>query len=137
MINLLKGFNQLFKKKEMSVPSSETFVETVSMVVPAGGRLDLFALTVPPKCSARLLGFGNTCGTLLAWGTVYWTILVDGTPVYPYLRILDQLGFETGRQSFKNIDIPGGHVLTIRAYNPTAADCKLGMSLEYVLFYVN
>ena len=116
---------------------AETFVETYSAVVPtaAPSLLDLFTITIPAKAIFRGITFGNICGTLLAWGTVYWVFLLDGLPLYPYQTIMDQVGFATSRQNIQGIDITGGHTLVIRAYNPTAGDCRMGISLEYVLEY--
>jgi hypothetical protein len=138
MKNFIQGFLNLFRREEPTAESSETFVETTSQVIPLGTAVDLFTFTVPARCFMRLLGFGNTCGTLLSWGLVYWEVLVDGISACPgTVRIYDQLGFETGRQMFQNINVPGGHTLIVRATNPTAANCDMGMALEYVLFYTN
>jgi hypothetical protein len=108
-----------------------------SALVPFGGNTVEFNEIVPTRCLMVLKSFGNTCGTLLAWGTVYWVFLVDGYPAYPYNRIFDQLGFETGRQDIQGIEVGGGHTAQIIAYNPTAADCRLGISLTYELQYLD
>lgn len=114
---------------------SETFIQNFSGLVPLGGNLDLFTIVIPAKAVFRAISFGNYCGTFLAWGFVYWEFLHDGYPLYPYQRVLDQIGFGTGRQNVQGVDIEGGHEFRIRAYNPTAANCNMGISLEYVLEY--
>jgi len=116
---------------------SEIFIQNFSYLVPtaAPAYTDLFEIVIPAKAVFRVISFGNYCGTLAAWGTVYWDFLVDDFPLYPYNRIMDQIGYGTGRQAVQGIDLTGGHHFRIRAYNPTAADCQMGISLEYVLEY--
>jgi len=138
MRQFLRGILNWIQREPPDPSGSENFVETTSQTIPAGAAVDLFTVTVPSRCSMELVGFGNTCGTLLAWKTVYWEILVDGISAYPRgTRILDQIGFETGRQLFQKVVVPGGHTLVVRATNPTAAACDMGMALEYVLNYPN
>ena len=135
MRKFLKGILGWILKEPPITAATETFTETTSQLVAAGTAVDLYTLTVPSRCSMQLIGFGNNS---LVWGTVYWEILVDGLSAYPRTaRIYDQIGLESGRQAFQNINVLGGHTLTIRATNPSAADCMMGMALEYVLFYPN
>lgn len=113
----------------------EGFNWDFSDVVPFGGSLIEMTMIVPAKALMTVKEFGNSCGTLLAWGVVYWEFQIDGYPAYPYNRVMDQLGFQTGRQGIQEIVIPGGHSFTIIAYNPTAANCRLGISVGYELAY--
>jgi hypothetical protein len=113
----------------------ERFVQNYSAAVPIGGTSDLFTIIVPVKAKLRLRGFGNYAGTLAAWGTIYWAFLLNGGPFYPYERILDQLGYGAQRQDVQPIEISGGSTLIVRAYNPTAAICDMGISLDYELEY--
>lgn len=116
---------------------SEVFAQNFSFLVPtaAPAFLDLWTFVVPAKAVFRALSFGNYLGTLAAWGVVYWDFLHDGYLLYPYNRIMDQIGFGTGRQSIQPVDLYGGHEFRIRAYNPTAADVQMGISLEWLLMY--
>ncbi|MCJ7828478.1 MAG: hypothetical protein MUP81_01910 [Dehalococcoidia bacterium] len=134
MTNLWFLVQRLFQRKEREiVQRTEICIQNYSENVPIGGSYDLIALTVPARCSIRLISFGNYSGTTAAWGTVYWDFLVDGSLIYPYSRIMDPLGYSGARQSIQGVYIPGGHTLIIRAYNPTAAICAMGISLEYEL----
>jgi len=138
MRKFLQGILKWIQDEKPDYSSSQSFVETTSQAIPIGATVDLFTLTIPSRCSAEVVAFGNTVGTLLSWRTVYWEILVDGISAYPRgVRIYDQLGFETGRQAFQTIPIGGGHTLVIRATNPTAAICDMGIAVEYVLNYPN
>ena len=119
---------------------SETFVQNFSGNVPAAalgvnGQLDLFTLTVPARAKMTPTEFGNYCGTLAAWGFVWWDFLNDGYGLYPYEQILDQIGFGTGRQGVQGVTIEGGHTFIIRAINSTAAIVRMGISLAYILEY--
>lgn len=117
--------------------SSERFIQNFSAVVPtaAPAYIDLVEIIVPAKAVMRVIDFGNYCGTWAAWGTVYWDFLCDDQPLFPYNHIMDQIGFGTGRQVVQAVDVFGGHRFRIRAYNPTAADCRMGISLAYDLIY--
>ena len=117
--------------------SVERFIQNFSAVVPtaAPAYADLIEIIVPAKATMRVIDFGNYCGTWAAWGTVYWDFFMDDLPLYPYNHIMDQIGFGTGRQIVQAVDINGGHRFRIRAYNPTAADVRMGISLAYDMKY--
>lgn len=119
---------------------AETFRENFSGDVPAAalgvnGVLDICTITVPPRAVMTPKSFGNYCGTLAAWGFIWWQFLGDGYGLYPYEQILDQIGFGTGRQEVKEIEIFGGHTFIIRAVNSTAGIVRMGISLEYEFAY--
>ena len=115
--------------------SVQKFIQNYSASVPAASNVDLIEIVVPAKATMRVIDFGNYCDTVASWGTIYWDFLMDDLPLYPYNRIMDQIGFGTGRQVVQAIDIYGGHRFRIRAYNPTAGVVKMGISLAYDLKY--
>jgi len=134
MNNLWFLIHRLFQRKEREVfQRKEICIQNYSENVPIGGSYDLITLTVPVRCSIRLISFGNYSGTTAAWGTIYWDFLIDDALIYPYSRIMDPLGYSGARQSIQGVDISGGHTLVVRAYNPTADVCAMGISLEYEL----
>jgi hypothetical protein len=112
---------------------SENRRNNYSADVPLTGEAELVSVQVPQKCRLVVKSFGNYCGTLTAWGAVYWVFLQDGRLIYPYENILDQLGYGPSRQPIEDVIIPGGHRFSIMAVNPTAAIVKMGISLEYDL----
>lgn len=113
----------------------ERFIQNYSQSVPAASAVDLIEVTVPAKAILRIADFGNYIDTVTAWGTVYWEFYSDDKPMYPYEKIMDQIGFGTGRQAVQAVDLRGGHTLRIRAVNPTAGAVKMGISLAYDLAY--
>ena len=115
--------------------SVQKFIQNYSASVPAASSVDLIEIIVPAKATMRVIDFGNYCDTVASWGAIYWDFLMDDLPLYPYNRIMDQIGFGTGRQLVQAIDIYGGHRFRIRAYNPTAGVVKMGISLAYDLKY--
>lgn len=119
---------------------SETFIQNYSAAVPAAalgipGQVTLFTITVPAKAVMKILDFGNYIGTFAAWSFVWWDFLYDGFPLYPYNRILDQIGFGTGRQEVQGVAVQGGHVCSIVAFNNTAGIVNMGISIAYELDY--
>lgn len=134
MIRLWEEIQSLFREKRPErIYKKEVFIQNYSQNVPIGGNVNLVNMTVPSRCSMRPISFGNYSGTAAAWGTIYWDFLVDGSLLYPYNRIMDPIGMSSSRQGIQGIDISGGHNFIIRAYNPTAAICAMGISLEYEL----
>lgn len=115
---------------------SETFIQNFSATILATTNQVLISITVPAKAVMTVLSFGNYASAWTAWGVVYWEFSVDGFPLYPYQRILDQIGFGTQRQAVQAVEITGGHVFQIRAYNPDLLlNYGMGISLEYQLDY--
>jgi len=134
MNNLWYFVQNLFRQKGKEFfQRKEVFVENWSQNVPIAGSVDLVTMTVPSRCSMRLISFGNYSGTVAAWGTIYWEFFVDGSVIYPYNRIMDPLGYSGARQGIQDVNISGGHTLIIRANNPTAAICGMGIILEWEL----
>jgi len=114
---------------------SEIFIQNYSYLVPDGTDYDLFTITVPAKAVLKVLSFGNYTDTVLAWTFISWIFYLDDHPMYPLNAIFDQIGFGTERQRVQGVEITGGHTLRVNAVNPTAADCRMGISLEYELSY--
>lgn len=112
---------------------SKRYINNFSANVAIGGTSDLFTLQVPTKCRWRLISFGNYTGTIAAWTVIWWEFLGNEVPISPYERIMDQLGYGPQRQEMQQIEVPGGSTVVIRAHNPTAAICAMGISLEYEL----
>ena len=135
MNNLWYFVQNLFRQKEKELFFRKNiYVENWSRFVPIAGSVDLVTMTVPARCFMRLVSFGNYSGTHGAWGTIYWEFFVDGSLIYPYNRIMDPIGYSGARQRIQDVNISGGHTLVIRANNPTAAICGMGIELEWELF---
>ena len=117
----------------------EYFRENHSVAVGIGAvRTVIGTFTVPAKARAKLIGFGNYCGTVAAWGVIYWEILINGVPV-TYVggtpRIMDQVGYAAQRQSTSELEISGGSLVQITGSNPTAAIVQMGFSMELEAIY--
>ena len=94
--------------------------------------------TVPAKCRCRLKSFGNYCDTVAAWGTIYWTIYVNGVPWEiggGTPRIMDQIGYAAQRQGITEREISGGSLVQITGSNPTAGNVNMGISIEFEAIY--
>jgi hypothetical protein len=114
---------------------TERFRENWSVLVPDVTTVALWTYTVPSKCRLRLLSFGNYLGTVAAWGFVVWALLCNNQRVAPYEAVLDQIGYAAQRQTVTELEFGGGSLLQVTAYNGTAADCQVGVSLEWELIY--
>jgi hypothetical protein len=115
---------------------AETFIQNFSAIILATTNQILIEIVVPAKAVMTVKGFGNYAGAWTAWGTVFWEFSVDEYPLFPYQRIMDQIGFGTNRQNVQAVEITGGHVFRVRAYNPDLLiNYAMGISLEYDLAY--
>jgi len=117
----------------------EYFRENHSVAVGIGAvRTTLGTFTVPAKTRARIKSFGNYLGTVAAWGTAYWEILVNGVAI-EFMggtpRIMDQVGYAAQRQTSTEYEFSGGSRIVIAGSNPTAADLQMGFSIEIEAIY--
>ena len=118
---------------------TEFFRENHSVNVGIGAvRTVIATFTVPAKARARIKSFGNYLGTVAAWGTAYWEILVNGVPI-EFMggtpQIFDQVGFAAQRQPSTEYEISGGSRVDVTGSNPTAAILAMGVSLEIEAIY--
>jgi hypothetical protein len=114
---------------------TERFVNNYSATLVGGTNAALFTMIVPTKCKWRLLSFGNYTDTVAAWTVIYWSFEKNGQAIFPYDAILDQLGYGPQRSPMQAIEVMGGSTITVRAFNPTAGNVAMGISLEYELEY--
>lgn len=117
----------------------EYFRENHSVLVLAGAvRTVIATFTVPCKSRGKLIGFGNYCDVVAAWGVIYWEIVVNGVAV-TYVggtpRIMDQVGYAAQRQATSELEFSGGSVVQIVGSNPTAGNVNMGVSLELEAIY--
>jgi len=119
----------------MTINRTERFTREYYALVPDADVADLVEIIVPAKTTMRLLDYGNFCGTPAAWGFVYWNFYHDDKALYPYELVYDRVSFGTGRQFVQPVEIHGGHRFRVRANNPTAADCRMGVSLCWEFEY--
>lgn len=135
-MNLLdRALTKIFgpKFEPTFIPHSRSYTHNYSQLIPAGSSGDLFVFAVPSPALFKLTHFGNYTETRAAWGMIFWDFIVNGLIYYPGDHIMDQIGYGQHRQNIDGIELPGGSSLIIRASNPTIADCKMGISLDYVL----
>lgn len=106
----------------------QDYYATVPTAAPASA--DLIEVTVPVKSILRIFEVGNWTDTAAAWGTVYWDFFYDDTPLYPFQRIYNQIAFGLGRRRVQTVEILGGHKFRVTAFNPTAGNLVMGITLD-------
>lgn len=106
-----------------------------SAVVINGSSVVLWTFNVPQFNVLRFKRTGNYTGTPAAWGTIYWSFLVNGIPKFPLDKIMDEIGYGAQPADVEPIEIFGGDKLEIVAYNPSfGADVKMGIAFVYELY---
>jgi hypothetical protein len=112
------------------------FAENFSVATLAGVQGNIIAtMTIPSKCRARLLAFGNYIDTVAAWGDIVWTMRCNGIPMAPYNAVLDQIGYAAQRSEVENIEVGGASLITVTADNNHVANVQVGVSLAWELIY--
>ena len=109
--------------------------ENWSVLVPDLTTVALWTYVVPSRCRFILKDLGNYLGTVAAWGFVVWVLLANGMRQPPYEAILDQIGYAAQRQPVTELEFGGGTTLQITAYNGTALDCQVGISIGWELVH--
>jgi hypothetical protein len=120
----------------MNTGRSEFFAENFSVAVGIGAVGTVIArMTIPSKCTFRLLEVGNYIGTVAAWSLITWHATNNGIPLAPLNAILDQIGYAAQRSKVENLIVTGGSVFSITADNAHAAIVNVGISLAWELIY--
>jgi len=123
------------KHQDLTQSRKQTFIENLSADVPINGTYDLFTFIVPSKSKFRLVSFGNYTDSYSAWGTIFWSFYLNDTLIYPYEKILDQIGTGAHRQPIQPVEVFGGSTFRIQASNPTSAIVAMGVSLRWELYF--
>jgi hypothetical protein len=115
-------------------------VESANLGAVLGNTVDIWTKELPVRTKMRIKKFGNDLTVGANWGFVRWDFIVNGQLVPGMSHIYDQMGFQAGRQECKEVVVPGGSSIIVRATNGSAAGvvapggaCAVSISLAYDL----
>jgi len=97
-----------------------------SVDVPAGGTAEIMGrVTAVPETYRKIALY---CGTLLAWGSIYWRTLENGA-VKMIFR--DPIGFPGLPGSIAPLSISQGNRISVEGVNNTANPVSMGITLTW------
>lgn len=101
----------------------------------AGSAADVISEVVPNRLILKLEKFA-TFAEDAAFGSLIWTLNVNGTPIAPFTGNKSQIGIQFEMVSLpREFDIAGGSLVTVNIQNTGGAAYKGGAILEGVLGY--
>ena len=122
----------------MGINRVEEKGENWSVEVPLAGDEEIMAYDVPSRVRLKYRKVGNYLGTVAAWGTAYWEVLLNGTLVE---RIFDQIGYAAQRELVSKIYAFPGDRVSVVGYNPAgwpaAAALEMGVGLTWDVEYLD
>ncbi len=120
----------------MNYGRSEYRAENASVAIAgAGVEGTIMTIVIPPHVVMKLKEFGNYIDTVAAWGDIVWTFRLNGFPLAPYDRVLDQIGYAAQRAAIQELELSGG-IFTITAQNNGIPAVIVGASLGWQFIYV-
>ncbi len=109
------------------------FDENLSADVAAATTHEIFRLQVPANAKLFITHFGNYIKEFDAWGSITWIFKKNGSPIYPYNEIKDQLGWGAMLRVLSAVEVPGGDLFTIDIKNEYIDLVKSGVALKWEL----
>lgn len=105
-----------------------------SVTIAPGATGTLLTILIPAQVVLRLKDFSNYLSNLMAWGSVTWSMNINGRPLPPYDTLLDQMGSLGLRSPIEEIELTAG-IFTITAVNGFAVALAAGASLGFEFVY--
>jgi len=112
------------------------FDENLSYDVAAATTHEIFRLPVPANSKLFVTHFGNYIKEFDAWGHITWIFKKNGSPIYPYNAIKDQLGWGAMLRELSAVEVAGGDLFTIDIKNEYEDIVKCGVAIKYELHEV-